>query len=98
MPLSQFDLPEKVHWLNFGGQGVFSVYGISGGLVNDAVRYLIKEGSGPMPASLNGADLGLPTKGYLFTVTAHERGWKHAAIWDRCDVHSFQACLKELNA
>lgn len=98
MRISDFELPPNVRWLRMGDQSVFPVYGASGGLVNDSIRYLIKEGSGPMPASLNGADLALPPRAFLYRVTVHERGWKHAAIWDRCDVHSFHACLKELNA
>ena len=96
MNLAMFDLPPSVYWFSFGDQTVFAVYGASGGLQHRQIRYLIKKGDGPMPQSLRDADLGLPERGRIFSVVNHERGWKHAPIWNECDPHSFQACIKEL--
>jgi hypothetical protein len=96
--ISGFELPPNICWLTIGTQRVFAVYAASGGLQNGAVLYLFKKGDGAQPESLQRCDLGLPAPGKLFSVFSHERGWKHAAIWDACDPHSFQACLKELNA
>ena len=103
MIISQFDLPSNVSWIEIGeGVRVFPVYGMTGGVCGRGVRYLLKKGDGAMPESLS-SDLGLPGRNeqgqkLIFRVIDHGNGWKHAALWDNCDPHSFQACIREINA
>ena len=95
--VEQIPLPDNIEWLKlFDGQRWFPVYGASGGLVNDAIGYLVQKG--PQVGAHHAIDLGLPENGKLFTVRPYAENRKYAAIWGSCDPHSFQACLNELNS